>query len=540
MQKSKKYIAATSVAVLIAATAMSGCGSKSYTNETDSNFKFSSYPMQTDVTLSYWVGLNPNTASVAENLGKTRYGEELQKQTGVSINFIHPPIGQESEQFNIILSSGNLPDIVEADWLNFTGGPKKAVDEKLIINLNDVIDDYAPNLKKYLSERPEIDKSVKANNDDGTFYYVFPFIREDPLLKTNQGLVLRKDWLDELGLEIPETIDEWHNVLTLFKEKKGSLAPLSFAYGTDIPPVLVNGIFTGAYGITADWFVEDGKVIYGPADERYKKFLTLFSQWYKEGLIDPNIASVDQTMLDTKIINNTTGASYGWGGSWLGKWIPALKQQNPGYDLIAAPSPVMNKGDKPEFGQLDQSYPGGFSAAITTSCKNVEIAARFLDYNYSEAGHILQNFGIEGESYNMVNGYPTYTDIIMNNPDGLSIGSAMGIYIRGNQGGPFVQAKEYVEQYYTLSEQKNALKVWSDTNMSSHKLPTMSIPADENSELSNIMNNVKTYVSEKTVKFIMGTESLDNFDTYLKKINSFNLDRAVEIYQNAYDLYNKN
>ena len=140
----------------------------------------------------------------------------------------------------------------------------------------------------------------------------------------------------------------------------------------------------------------------------------------------------------------------------------------------------------------------------------------------------------------MVDGYPTYTDIIMNNPDGLSIGSAMGIYIRGNQGGPFVQAKEYVEQYYTLPEQKNALKVWSDTNMASHKLPNMSIPADETSEHSNIMSNVKTYVAEKTVKFIMGTESLDNFDAYLKDIKNFNLDRAAEIYQNAYDMYSKN
>ena len=96
-----------------------------------------------------------------------------------------------------------------------------------------------------------------------------------------QGPIVRKDWLDELGLSMPETIDEWHNVLTQFKEKKGAAAPLAYHDN-----MLRNGDFIGAYGIKMDFFIENGKVVYGPYDKRYKDFLTTFAQWYKEGLID--------------------------------------------------------------------------------------------------------------------------------------------------------------------------------------------------------------------------------------------------------------
>ena len=77
--------------------------------------------------------------------------------------------------------------------------------------------------------------------------------------------------------------------------------------------------------------------------------------------------------------------------------------------------------------------------AITTSCKDVETAARLLDYAYSEEGHMLFNFGVEGESYTMVDGYPTYTDKILNNPEGWPLAQSLAAYIRGNYNGPFVQ-----------------------------------------------------------------------------------------------------
>lgn len=129
-----------------------------------------------------------------------------------------------TQEFNLVLASNDLPDVWMNNWLNFPGGPKRAIDQGYILRLNDIIDKYAPNFKKVLQENPQIAKDIRTDEGD---YYAFPFIRSE-FDKTYVGPIIRKDWLDELGLPVPETIDEWYTVLKAFKEKKNAAAPLTF------------------------------------------------------------------------------------------------------------------------------------------------------------------------------------------------------------------------------------------------------------------------------------------------------------------------
>jgi len=76
------------------------------------------------------------------------------KKFGVKINFIHPPMGNETDQFNLMIASKKLPDIIEWNWANYPGGPIKAVEDKVVISLNKYLDKYAPNYKKYLQKDP--------------------------------------------------------------------------------------------------------------------------------------------------------------------------------------------------------------------------------------------------------------------------------------------------------------------------------------------------------------------------------------------------
>ncbi|MFR8337370.1 MAG: hypothetical protein ACLVAW_12230 [Eisenbergiella massiliensis] len=141
----------------------------------------------------------------------------------MTVEFQHPASGREKEQFNLIVAD-DLPDIMEWQWVKqYPGGPEKAIKDGVIIPLNDIFDQYCPNIKKYLAENPEVDKMIKT--DDGN-YFAFPFIRGEDKLCYTVGGFIRQDWLDELGLEVPTTVDEWHEVLTAFKEKKGAEAPL--------------------------------------------------------------------------------------------------------------------------------------------------------------------------------------------------------------------------------------------------------------------------------------------------------------------------
>ena len=215
---------------------------------------------------------------------------------------------------------------------------------------------------------------------------------------------------------------------------------------------------------------------------------------------------------------------------------PVVKSETPA--PVPAPVPTLVKGERAEMGYIENPFSGRASVAITTSCKDVERAARLMDWAYGEEGHMYFNFGTEGESYTMVDGYPTYTDEILKNPKGLPVSQAMSAYIRGNYNGPFVQDVRYLEQYYTLDEQRQTPIVWGECNGAAHTMPPITPTSDESKEFSTIMNEINTYRDEMILKFIFGTESIDNFDTYVKNIDNMGLARALEIENAALDRYN--
>ena len=138
----------------------------------------------------------------------------------------------------------------------------------------------------------------------------------------------------------------------------------------------------------------------------------------------------------------------------------------------------------------------------------------------------------------MVDGKPIYTDTILNNPDGLTVSQAMSMYIRANSDGPFIQQYGYFEQYTQQPEQKAALKLFADTDGIKYCLPNITPTQEESKEYAAIMNDINTYRDEMEVKFILGTESLDNFDKYVETIESMGLSRALEIQNAALERYN--
>ncbi|MZQ85029.1 extracellular solute-binding protein [Paenibacillus sp. 5J-6] len=496
-----------------------------------------SYPLKTDKTLTYWGELPGNVTGVKAAHADIPFFQDWQKKTGVPLKFLAPPTNQGQQALNVLLASGDLPDMIEFDWQGaFPGGPEKAIKDGYILKLNDTIDKFAPNLKKYLKEHPEIDKQVKTDNGS---YYSFPFIRGDDYLRVYQGPIIRKDWLDELGLPIPETIDDWYTTLKAFKEKKGATAAFSVVSVPRPFNELGNGAFAGAYGVTRDFYIDNGTIKFGPAEKGYKDFLGTLRKWYEEGLIDKNFATADGKALDANMASGATGVTVNNAGGGIGKWQPLISAKDPKGVLIAAPYPVLKKGDIAMYGQKDPSFSPGGMVAITASSKNIETAAKLLDYGYSEEGHNYFNFGTEGVSYKMENGYPKYTDLLMKNPDKLAPAQALSLYVRGNYNGPFVQDKRYIEQYLALQTQRDAVTTWQKTDVDKHKLPPITATPEESTELAKIMTDLNTLVDEMTLKIILGTEPLDSFEKYQEKFKSVKLSRALEIKKASLDRFNK-
>ncbi|MFC3748217.1 extracellular solute-binding protein [Paenibacillus sp. GCM10012306] len=540
----KKWLSSVLVLMMLG-TSLAACSSKEETatnskntestNDTETSSKAVTYPIKTDKKLTYWGEINGNLIGVAATHEDVPFFRDWQKQTGVPLKFTAPPTGQVKEALNVMLASGDLPDMIEYNFLgDFPGGPEKAINDGYILKLNDLIDKHAPNLKKYLQDNPDVDKMVKT--DSGS-YYAFPFVRGDDFLRVFQGPIIRQDWLDELGLPVPETIDDWTKTLTAFKEKKGAKAPFAVVSKPRFFNESGNGAFLGAFGVTRGFYQEDGKIKFGPSESGFKEYLKLFRQWYADGLIDKNIATADSKALDGNMASGATGASVGNAGGGIGKWQPLVEGNDPKAVLVAAPYPVLNKGETPKFGQKHQAYASEGTVAISTSAKDPVLAVEMLDYGYSEEGRLFFNFGTEGVSYNMEDGYPKYTDLLMKNPDKLAPAQAISMYARGSYNGPFIQDKRYAEQFFALQTQRDAVGIWKNTDAAKYSLPPITPTPEESSEYATIMNDINTLVDEMTLKIILGQEPIDKYESYVDKMNSLHLDRAIAIQQAALDRY---
>src|SRR5690606_26912925 len=116
---------------------------------------------------------------------------------------------------NLMIASGQLPDVIEYGWATAPKGADSLIKEGRIIRLNELIAEHAPNLTKVLDENPEYRKLVTT--DEGNIY-VMPFLLGDPSLSVVHGPIIREDWLKKVGLEQPKTIADWEAMLTAFRD----------------------------------------------------------------------------------------------------------------------------------------------------------------------------------------------------------------------------------------------------------------------------------------------------------------------------------
>lgn len=317
-------------------------------------------------------------------------------------------------------------------------------------------------------------------------------------------------------------------MLRIFKEKKNLEVPLTLT-GTSI--LSSTAAFSGAYGIIEGFYLDNGTIKYGPAEPGYKDYLALLNTWYKERLLDPDFPTQDGKTYTAKMTGSKSGATLNSAVGGIGSWTKTMKAANSNTAFVGAPYPTLKKGDKPKVGQLENQYLGTSSVAISSQCKEKEIAARWLDYGYSKDGLMLFNFGIENVSFEIgSNGYPKYIDSVKN-------GGEINLYMR-TYSGPYIQDKGAYQQMLTLPEQEAAINVWSQPENTAW-LPPITSSKEESEKMAGTYTSIKTYVDEMFLKFVMGQEPLSNFDKYAEQVKKMGLKDILDIQTAAYNRYNK-
>lgn len=481
------------------------------------------YPLSsTEKLVVYCNSMNP-TGSITD-VSEAWFHNKLAERTGVNVEWQFPVSGSNADQnLNLMIASDELPDVMI--W-NLGSRAQQLIEDGYLLPLNDVIAQWAPNLTDYLAEHPEFDKALRTDSGD---MYAFPFLRESEWLLTYKGPIARKDMLDAVGLDIPTTIDDWTVALRAMKNEFGAYFTFNDSHTN------IHGPWN-AYGVIRDFYMEGDTIHYGPIEPQFKDALELMHGWYAEGLIDPDFTSLNDTTMKPKAVNDKVSMAYTVSSQFSG-YVVGSAEVNPNAEWVGIPYPVLNEGDVQEFNHMS-NMPEGKGAVITTQCKNVELAARFLDYGYSEEGIMFYNFGEEGTTYTMENGVPTFTALITEHPSGL--GAATSIYTGAGDGTPTIQLINYWKSRNSAAAAE-AVDIWNGgekgNNMAAHRMPMLNPTTEENSEQSTLFNAIDTYADEMYYKFIIGEESLDNFDQYVDTIRNMGIDRVLELKNTQYQRY---
>ncbi|MEK3778464.1 ABC transporter substrate-binding protein [Paenibacillus sp. FSL K6-4396] len=490
-------------------------------------------------TIDYWRANDAKLTASLNNFGDMAAYKEKEKLTGIQVKFTHPPLGQQRDQFNLLISTKELPDVIYYNWADAVGGPEKMIKDGRIIRLNELIDSYAPNLKRIIESDPDVKKQIAL--DDGTIY-MFPLLKLDALkLNATSGLIMRQDWLDQLNLKVPTNIDEWYTVLKAFKEQdpNGNGKPDELPFTGNWGPGNLTKLhdFAAAFGVIGGFQLNGDKVEFGPIQPGYRDFLETMAKWYKEGLIDPEIMTNDGKAFDYKVTSNLAGAYQGGVFSGMGKYFNLMRDTDPNFNVTGVPWPVSPDGTSYATFNLENKVLS-YGEAITASADEdkLKYIVQWMDYNYSEEGSDLFNFGIENDSYVRDGEGVKFTDTIIDNPNGLTYDQALASYALSIMDGPINQDSRYLDALLFDDGQRAANAEWMKAS-SALTLPPIRLSTEEVTTSTSIMSQVNTYLNETMTAIISGQKPITEFDTMTETIKSMDIDRAIEVHQAAYDRY---
>lgn len=457
---------------------------------------------------------------------------EIQNRVGVQItNEVFE--GNSDDQYKLMLASGNYPDIIR--WthsMSYPGGIPKLVADGVAIPLNDLVEKEMPHFKNIMEKRDDIRKETTTLDNQ---YYFFPNINPletdvDRSVASTTGFAMRKDWLENVGLNAPTTMDEWYQVLTAFKNTD----PNGDGKNNDIPFEGTGlDMFTPAFGILNSYYVDPKtkKVKFGPIQPEYKTYLETLNKWYKEGLITSNSLVTNSKLTDSNISADLAGSFKGLNNAWE-KYLPALQKVNPKADFVPVAWPKTKDGISYTPRTELNNHINKETTIITSSCKDPVAAARLIDYMYSDEGGFLLSWGIEGKSYQVVNGKKEFIQY----PEGAEITAAT--YAKPHVAWPkYGYEDAYAANFNPI--RLFASDAWAKgVNTDLVYPPFIVFSKEESTKIAEINSDIGTYITDMTNKFIEGSEPISNFDTFVENVKKFNVDEIIKIYQTNLDAFN--
>lgn len=434
--------------------------------------------------------LGPFQANFDPNNDPT--AEAIEEMTGYQVEYSMLPQDGAEQRLNMELASGTDYDILRLDPSYFTN----LVGQNAFIPLDDLLAEYGQEMLSVIDS-----KTWDMARYNGAIYGI-PMMNERANIEGT--IIMRKDILDDLGLEVPRTLDEFTNVLREVKKAYPEMIPLSASPVTGGFESLYMETLISAFGFYFDWNERDGELVHRVELPEYKEYLGYLKGLFDEGLLDPEIAVNRKVNLDEKFASGTVFAIPScWNDA--STQVPALLANVEGAEVVYL-TPLE---DENGVAKIRANRYLNTVTAIPRTSKHPEDAIKFMNAKLTEPTFTYITLGTEGETFTKDDsGYhpimPIFSELRNN----------AWWYLNG------IREAEYADMWLARTRRNEALGAAFDSvNAEYDKYAALSPIASMPTlaSVSQYQQACNALVSDHEIQTVMGIASLDDMDSFIEQ-----------------------
>ncbi|MCD7863238.1 MAG: substrate-binding domain-containing protein [Lachnospiraceae bacterium] len=532
---------------------LTACGTSSSTAVSDGEFQEVDtseleFPLAETATIS---GMISYPSGTDENISERTIFKRIQEATNVDVEWTAIQSDQWGDR--ITLAMANLDTLTDFVFTASFGDATllKYAEQGVIIALEDYIDAYMPNLTAVFEAYPDYKDMCM---DENGHIWALPWIEQLGTGKLaiqtvgNMGFINQK-WLDFLGLDVPETVEDFEEVVKAFRDNAaalqeefdidGDIIPISCIMndGDQDPCMLINGFGEG-YGDGDRGahiaVTDDLEVIYSGAQEGFRSGIEWLHSLYEEGLIDPECFTHEWSTYVAKGKSGRYGVCF--------TWDIANVDNLTDWSVL----PVL-EADVKNFTPQNGSFTGGFErgrCVVTSVAENPALVCAWLDQMYDPFQSPQNNWGTYGEDDDF--------DIFVlgENADGetmlqhAELGDASPVEVREAEavGGPLAVLDDYYDVYVTKPDDAAYRLDWIEEYYTPYMngdyvYPSILMTVDDTEELSNLQADITQLTNTKKSDWVMNGLTDADWDQYLSDLNAYGLEDYLALYQKYLDSY---
>lgn len=493
------------------------------------------YPLADgDVTFTF-LHVEPQLGPMSGQMNMSTYGDFETIAAGTAYIGVTPQWQSLSQmsgdtQFNLIMASGDYPDVIGAVDKYYVGGLIKAREDDVIITLDDYIGDNMPEYWNLVQEDETLRRAVTV--DDGS-YLAWYSIFDKTIV--NEGYFIRKDWCDKVNMDVPTSVDEINEFAYAIQSELSLESVLLMGEGLDTLATAWGLGGTTASGAGFAYHREDEGLVADISSQVYRDYIEQLHQWYEDGIVSRNFSELDTSnmsgTMERELANNRTAIANTMVNSMDN--LMSLSE-DPDFDLAAMVVTV--DGGNIHTGQGERQFD---SCSISTQCDPdlIPYIMGWMNYWYTEDGAMAGCYGVEGLDYEQdADGTVRYLPNITEN----ELGYPPMLFSRARcfSGASFgLMYQDRTVPFFTEA-QTASIETWTSRTDDLYAVPkSLSLNTAESEVVALYATDLATYISEEVPKFVTGDRSFTEWDAFVSACEGMHVEELLEAYQGAYDRY---